>query len=409
MPRTAVIALSRGGASMARRLSAALGTDAVLFLDRRFADEANSFSTPVSEVFDLPLRPLFERAWDEFASVVIFLPLGATVRLVSPLLRDKRTDPALVCVDDAGRYAVSVVSGHLGGADDLAARVAKVLGAEPVITSGSHAAGTLAVDLLGQEFGWTIEASSDTVTRASAAVINGEPVAVYQEAGEREWWPTERPLPDNITLYDSLDSLSRSSCSAALIISDRTNPYLDLGTSIHEALSDSYIVLYRPPTLVAGMGCRRGVPCEELEHLLRDTFLANNLSLSSLTCIATAELKRDEPGLRHLAAKFGANFTCYDNATLNDLYTQQPLQLLNESEGASGCSTSPSGKSSEEEGLVLNRSANARRLVGVWGVAEPSALVASGASRLVVAKQIAARATLAVARIENPDPKIKSA
>ena len=402
MARTAVIALSRGGASLARRLSHALGPDAVLFLDRRFAMETEPSSAPASEVFDLPLPPLLQRVWAEFESVVIFLPLGATVRLVSPLLKDKRTDPALVCVDDAGRYAVSVVSGHLGGADKLAARVATLLEAEPVITSGSHATGTLAVDLLGQEFGWVIEASSDDVTRASAAVVNREPVAVYQEAGDREWWPADRPLPENITRYDSLDLLGRSACSAALIITDRTDPYLGLGTSLPEALSNSYVVLYRPPTLVAGMGCRRGVPCDELEELLRHTFLANNLSLSSLTCIASADLKQDEPGLRQLADKFGVNFTCYDSATLNDLYTQSPHELRCESESVCGCNTSLSGQDDKPDALALHPSANAKRLVGVWGVAEPSALLSSGASRLLVAKQTAARATLAVARIENP-------
>ena len=381
MPRTAVIALSRHGAALALRLSAGLGSDAKLFLDRRFAPQQVDEQAFEMEIFELPLRPLLRQVWGGFEEVVLFLPVGAAVRLAAPLLNDKRSDPALVCVDDGGRYSVSVLSGHLGGADRLAERVAAILGAEAVVTSGSHATGTLAVDLLGAEFGWTIEADSLAITRASAAVVNREPVGVYQSAGETDWWPKGRELPPNITVHSSLDSLCRSGNAAALIISDESDPYLSQGTALADALPSTYIVLYRPRTLVAGMGCRRGVPAGELEQLLRDTFRAYNLSLSSLACIASATLKQDEPGLLALSEKYGVPFLCYESEEINALYD-------GETEGDAGLRT-------------LNPSANAKRLVGVWGVSEPAALLASGASRLLVAKQTAERATIAVARRES--------
>ena len=381
MPRTAVIALSAHGAALAWRLSAGLGTDVKLFLERRFAPQLEDEQVFETEIFDLPLRPLLRRVWGEFETLVLFLPVGAAVRLAAPLLNDKRSDPALVCVDDGGRYAVSVLSGHLGGADRLAERVASILGAEAVVTSGSHATGTLAVDLLGAEFGWTIEADSVAITRASAAVVNREHVGVYQSAGETDWWPKGRELPPNITVHPSLDSLRRSASAAALIISDESDPYLSEGTTLTDALPAAHIVLYRPRTLVAGMGCRRGVPAGELEQLLRDTFRAFNLSLSSLACIASATLKQKEPGLLALSEKYGTPFLCYESEKLNALFEDGV-------NGDTGCQG-------------LNQSINARRLVGVWGVAEPAALLASGASRLLVAKQTTERATVAVARKES--------
>ena len=380
MPRIAVIALSRHGAILAGRLSAGLETDAKLFLNRRFSGQSDSELESEVEIFDLPLRPLLRRLWGEFEAVVLFLPVGAAVRLAAPLLKDKRSDPALVCVDDAARYAVSVLSGHLGGADRLAERVAAILGAEPVVTSGSHATGTPAVDLLGAEFGWTIEADSVAVTRASAAVVNREPVGVYQGAGETGWWPEDTELPANIAIHPSLDSLRRSECAAGLIISDEADPYLSEGTTLADALPDTYIVRYRPRTLVAGMGCRRGVPMRALERLLKETFQAWNLSLGSLACIASATLKQEEPGLLELSEKYGVPFLCYEPEELNALF-----------EGMM-CSETGVGD--------LIPSANAKRLVGVWGVAEPAALLASGASRLLVSKQTAERATIAVARRE---------
>jgi cobalt-precorrin 5A hydrolase len=123
-------------------------------------------------------------------------------------------------VDDAGQFAVSLLSGHLGGADRFAEEVARTIGATPVITSASYVTGTLAVDLLGQEYGWQLEADSLAVTRASAAVVNREPIGVYQDAGERDWWPANNPLPANVQVYPTLDSLEDSSCAAALIISE---------------------------------------------------------------------------------------------------------------------------------------------------------------------------------------------
>nr|BAM17293.1 cobalamin biosynthesis protein [uncultured bacterium] len=380
MPRTAVIALSTHGAALAWRLASGLGTDAKLFLDRRFAPQSADEQVFEPETFDLPIRPLLRRAWGEFEALILFLPVGAAVRLAAPLLNDKRSDPALVCVDDGGRYAVSVLSGHLGGADRLAERVAAILGAEAVVTSGSHATGTLAVDLLGTEFGWTIEADSATITRASAAVVNREPVGVYQGAGETDWWPKGRELPPNITVHPSLDSLRRSGSTAALIISDESDPYLSEGMTLAEALPATHVVLYRPRALVAGMGCRRGVPAGELEQLLRDTFCVYNLSLSSLACIASATLKQDEPGLLALSEKYSVPFLCYESEELNSLFE-------GEVNGDASCQ-------------APNPSANARRLVGVWGVAEPASLLASGASRLLVSKQTAERATISVARKE---------
>ncbi len=386
MPRTSVIALSRQAAALARRLCQALGPDTALYLERRFQDESSQ-----ALAFDLPLRPVLRQAWADSDAIVLFLPVGAAVRLAAPLLRDKHSDPALVCVDDAGRFAVSVLSGHLGGADKLAEQVARAIGAQPIITSASHVTGTLAVDLLGREFGWKLEAAPNAVTRASAAVVNRDRVGVYQEAGERNWWPPDCPLPDNITTHPSLESLAQSGSAAALIISDRLDPLDDLAEASRQALSGVHTVLYRPRSLVAGMGCRRGVPLEELEELLVGTFRANNLSPDSLDVLATATIKQDEAGLIALAGKYGAKMACYGADELNAVFPEE----LADPVPVTGPGCAPDAR---DPVSGLRPSANARRLVGVWGVAEPSALLASGASELLVSKQTAARATIAVAR-----------
>ncbi len=401
MGSTAVIALSKWGAELAGRLSEAFGNDAALYLDRRFADLPGDGHQPPATLFDLPLRPVLGKVWDEFEAVVLFLPVGAAVRLAAPLLQDKRRDPALVCVDDGGRFAVSVLSGHIGGADALARRVAAALGAEAVVTSGSHATGTLAVDMLGREFGWKVQADSDSITRASAAVVNREPVGVFQDSGERDWWQSDGPLPENITVHSTLESLSRSGCSAALVISDNADPFIESEQAVREAVGAVHLILYRPRTLVAGMGCRRGVPLPELEKHLTETFRVCNLAIGSLSCIATATLKQDEPGLQRLAEKYGVPLVAFGSDELNGVFENSESQLPDPQEPSRTQGASPTGSDADMDRVILHPSVNARRLVGVWGVAEPSALLASGAGRLVVSKQAAARCTLAVARIPH--------
>jgi cobalt-precorrin 5A hydrolase len=110
------------------------------------------------------------------------------VRLIAPHLGNKEDDPAVVVVDEAGQFVIPVLSGHLGGANALAGRLATALGATPVLTTASDARQTLAVDLLGRELGWRLEADHATLLRASAAMVNDEPVALVQEAGAKSIW-----------------------------------------------------------------------------------------------------------------------------------------------------------------------------------------------------------------------------
>ena len=359
--KTAIIALTRNGARMARTLAGSLDRNHTLFIDRRFRKDDDS-----GEAFDLPLRPVVKRAFAEYSSLVLFLSAGASIRLLAPLLESKQVDPAVVCVDDAGSFCVSLISGHVGGADQLAQEVAVCLGARAVVTSASHASGTLAVDLLGREFGWRLKADSTTITRASAAVINGQPIGIWQGAGELGWWPDGTPLPENIAVYATLEDLAASACAIALIISDTTG---DLET----LLADKITVVYRPRSLVIGMGCRRGVPVEELESLLAEALRENGLSAECLTEIATAEIKRGEPGLEQLAERHGVPLSFLQADELNGVFETNP-------------------------GAITSKSERAHGLVGVWGVAEPAALLTAGASELLVAREKTTRATIAIAR-----------
>ena len=357
---TAIVAISRRGAAIGARVRDALGGGA-LYVERRFADAVEG-----AAAFDLPARPLVGRLFNEYERLVLMMPVGAAVRLLAAHIGHKRTDAAVVCVDDAGRFAVSLLSGHVGGADALAERIADAIGATAVITSASHALGTLAVDLLGSEFGWRIEASSTMLTRASAAVVNGEPVGVYQNTGERGWWDADKPLPPNIILCESVEALAQF--PNALLISDRAD-VSDRVAALNPKTPNTpkTLVIYRPRSLVVGIGSRRGVGVGELDELLHRAFAAYDLSPDAIRCIATAELKRDEVAIELLAERLGVPVMYFGADELNGM------------PGPSGASAS-------------------QRLLGIVGVAEPAALLASGGD-IIVPKVRSAAATLAVARL----------
>ncbi len=356
--RIAVVAITRHGTLLGARLQAALPGSRLYTMEKfaGLAAEAVPFAEPVGRVLG--------RLFLENDGLVLFISLGAVVRLLAPHVRDKRTDPGVVVVDDRGRFAVPVLSGHLGGANDLARRVAGVLGAAPVITTASDAAGTLAVDLLGREFGWVVEDEA-FVTPASAAVVNEEPVGVYQDAGERDWWPADRPLPANVTIHPTLQALAAARPAAALVITDRL---LDLGAV---GLADRPVVVYRPRSLVVGVGCNRHTPAGEIAAAVEGILAAHGLSPLSVRGLATVEAKRDEPGLRAYAASRGLPVTFYPARVLDAVAAPNP-------------SVAP------------------LRHVGTRGVCEPAALLAAGASTLAVEKRKCGHVTVAVARVPFP-------
>ena len=371
--QTAIVAVSRPGTALARRLASSL-PDATLYLERRSAGDVSDDGT---QIYDFPLRPVIQGVFAQHRELVVFLPIGAAVRLLAPVLGSKRQDPAVVCVDDAGRYAVSVLSGHLGGADALAHRVADAIGAQAIVTSASDTLAVTPVDLVGRNAGWRVEAAPTDLTRAAAAVVNGDLVALWVDPATSASWPDDTTLSENIRPVTYLSDLQDRRYAGALVVSDRLFA-LETGRPM---------VIYRPPTLVAGVGCRRGVSEDHLRELLLHTLEDHGLAAMSLAKIATIDIKADEAGIIALAASLSLPIETYDSTRLNSVVVDHA-----DAGNASGAHRpTPSA---------------ARDLLGVFGVAEPAAMLASGAEGVIVPRAKSDRATIAIARIPPAGGKV---
>jgi cobalt-precorrin 5A hydrolase len=226
--KIAVLAITRHGVGLAGKVVAAL-PGAQLFVPEKFLALAESAAPGAVHGYAGKVGAGVTVLFAEFDAIVAVVSLGAVVRLIAPHLQSKHTDPAVLVLDEAGRFVIPVLSGHLGGANELAGQLALALGATAVLTTASDVRSTIAVDLLGRELGWSIEASHEELLRASAAVVNDEPVALVQEAGSRDWWTghangRQGPLADNISRFERLEDIDPDRFAAVLWISRREMP-----------------------------------------------------------------------------------------------------------------------------------------------------------------------------------------
>jgi cobalt-precorrin 5A hydrolase len=352
----AIVAITKHGVELARRLHQSF-SHADLYYMSKFAkgDE----ETRGIQLFSGSVRLLFPALWPAYKGLIVIISLGAVVRMIAPLLQDKKTDPGVVVIDDTGEHVISVLSGHLGGANELAREVAAAIGARPVITTASDVQKTIPVDLFGRRFGWQWE-SAEKLTPVSASVVNEERVAVVQESGERDWWMHDTPMPPNIRLYTSIPDALRDEPQAALVVTHR------ILAREEEAILENG-VLYRPKVLALGIGCNRGTAAEEIEAVIRETLAELSFSIRSVKAVCTIDLKKDEAGLLAVCDKFGWEFVTYKPDELNQLKLEEPSETVFKFTGAYGVSE-PAAKlytGTEKLALTKKKSGNVTISVGV--------------------------------------------
>ncbi|MFJ5517353.1 precorrin-3B C(17)-methyltransferase [Streptomyces griseoluteus] len=241
-----------------------------------------------TRVYEGPAGEAVRAAFAECDGLVCFLATGATVRLLAPLLGDKAADPGVVCVDEGGRFAVSLVGGHGGGANELAYEVAELLGAEPVVTTATDAVGLAGLDALGLP-------AEGAVAAVSRALLDGEPVALEAEMA----WPLP-PVP------------FAEQGAYTVRLTDR---------AVRPGPRE---VLLRPPSLVVGVGASRGAPVEEVLGLIEETLREAGLSVRSVAELATVDAKSEEPGIVAAAGRLGVPLVTYPAGELAAVSVPNP-------------------------------------------------------------------------------------
>jgi cobalt-precorrin 5A hydrolase / precorrin-3B C17-methyltransferase len=306
-----------------------------------------------AHLYEGKAKGALHRAWKECDGIVLFLATGAAVRLIAPLLESKHRDPGVVTVDDAGNFAVALCGGHEGRANALAARVAEALGGTQVITTASDSLGVPALDSLGEKLGLRLERGSDLAS-VGTALVSGEEVSLVTDRR----WPLG-PLPHNVVRTDEWET-------PLILISDR----------LVETPRPS--VVYRPPSLVAGVGCSRGAGAEEILALLRRSLAEAGLAEKSVAGLVSIDVKRDEAGLLEAAEKLDVQIHFHSGQALRAVEAPNPSEVVRAAVGTPSVAEAAVVSSGAELVLEKRKSANVTVAIGRLPVRGRLVLVSLG-------------------------------
>lgn len=344
----AVIAITRKGAQLGSRLGGGLSGSG-LYVLRKFHGAAARGAVPFDD-----LRQLVATLWHNGQDMVCIMATGIVVRMVAPLLEGKDTDPAVVVMDDAGKFAISLLSGHIGGANELAERVGWLVGARPVITTATDVNQLPSFDMLAKEHGWLID-DIGSVKYLNSLLLDDRPIAVVDPTGQVKPYFHGK---GRLLFFETFASAMNGGADGFLFVTNRQLP---------PQVSPENLLILRPRNLVLGIGCNRGTPADEIEVFVQQQLKRLLLSQRSLCCVASASAKSNEPGLIEFAARLGLDIRFFDKDELNSVAVPSP------------------------------DSRHAMEAIGARGVAEPSAILASGNNRLLLKKVKSENVTLAVA------------
>jgi len=350
---TAVVAVTRRGWHTALRIVRTL-EGAELFLPLKLQHE----EIDKSACFYDDLRLAIARVFFEYERLVLIMASGIAVRLIAPHLTTKWQDPAVVVMDDRGKNIISLLSGHWGGANDLAKKLAAVLGGNPVITTESDVEGFPAVDLLVKALtGGREPADPKLLKHIQTAILNGQDVGFYPKA-LRFFSGMQGHI--NLHFFDTIEELYVSVCTAGIIAS---------GHSMHpiELKENFFLVPIRD--IVVGIGCHKGAGADEIEQGINNVLSASGLSDTSLALVCSIDKKSAEAGLLEYSRRHGLPLKFYTAEEINAVKTPSPV------------------------------SQHALKVMGVQGVAEPCAILGSKGGELLKHKKKFKNMTVSLVRI----------
>jgi len=334
MKKIAVLAITKNGIEMSLRIKEYF-SDFEIFAPIKFSDNNEKI-----QWYDESTTQKIVDLFKSNDGIVCLFSLGAVIRLLAPHIKDKKTDPAVIVIDDNANFVISVLSGHLGGANELSNKIAEKIGATPVITTAADVNKTIAVDLVGRELGWRIEDDSN-VTRISAFMVNKEKIGIFQNIGEKEWWKGK--LPDNITFFSNKEDLKSSDSKGYLII---TNDQIDDESILKNS------VVYRVPDLVIGIGLHWDTSKETILNGVNETLEKFELKQKQIVRFVSIKKEKDVIGLIELGKEMNIPIEYIDREKLATITAPNPSETVQAFEGTASVSEAAAIKSSKGELIV---------------------------------------------------------
>jgi cobalt-precorrin 5A hydrolase/precorrin-3B C17-methyltransferase len=315
------------------------------------------------------------KLWDDHKNLIFIMASGIVVRTIASLIKDKKIDPAVIVLDENGKYTISLLSGHLGGANEITKAIADFLGGHAVITTASDVNDLPSIDLWAMENRLVIE-NWDAVPKISTRFLNNRSLNVYSDIEielPEEFKKTDNPESADVVITNK-QGIDSNVIPVKTGIQKKKTKKLDSCFSRNDKKKTICQLYLRPKNLIIGIGCNRGTSANEIEDSIKTVLNENNLSFLSIHSIATIDIKGDEKGLKEFSKKYDLKINTYTSDELNAVVSLRPS--------------------------AFSLSDTAFKATGAYAVAEPAALLSAGSDKLLVSKQKIENATIAVAELE---------
>lgn len=277
-------------------------------------------------------------------SLVFIGAMGICVRSIAPHIADKHTDPAVINIDSTGRFVVSVLSGHVGGANELSSRLARIIGGEEVITTQSDNTGLWALDTLGERFGWTTRTSAQNFNHPLTAFVNRKPTALLLDIRDAGTYYLERTRPAHVNVFHRYEDIDFSKFELLIAVSPFLYPHCPAA-----------VIYFHPKVLQLGVGCRKLCNPEGIDDYIESALSEKNIAKESVAGISTIDLKKDEPLLHQLSERFGVPLHIYSAQELEGIDVPNPSAKVESVTSVPGVSEAAALKSAEMGALVLEK------------------------------------------------------
>lgn len=332
MKKTAIIVASEKGRDLGLDISKALGGIEI------FSSKDREQCTLITSI------PQFIKDnFDKYTEFIFIGAMGICVRAIASQITDKKSDAAVINVDSTGKFVVSVLSGHVGGANELTNKVASIIGGIPVISTQSDNMGLWALDILGRKYDWETEVSDASLNEIIYSYVNENKFALLLDVRDEGTDFMESTISPNVSVYYNFEDIDLEDVSGLIIVS----PFI-YRTNIPT-------IYYRPKVLNLGMGCRKNASSQEVALAIKEDLENKGFSPLSIKSIGTIELKKDELAIHATASMFDLELKIYTANELSGISVPNPSQKVYEVTSVFGVAETVAIKSSANPNLILEK------------------------------------------------------
>lgn len=363
--KIAILSITRNGFNLGCKIKNELNEGHVYFIKSKHNDEEFKLISNLMEndkniyLINAKLSTVVEEIFDKYEYIVFIMATGIVVRTIAPLVTSKFSDPAVLVTDEKGRNIISLLSGHIGGANEMTLRISSLISSNPVITTATDVNEKSSLDMIAKQLDAYIDDFRESVLQVNSMLVNNKNIGLYID-GQYKNIDTR-----GFILLDNFSDLKKKNLEALVVISNKSN--LDI-EDIDK--SEFKIIKVVPKNIVVGIGCRRNTESLLLQESLNDFTYKNNIDINAIKEIGSIEVKKDEKAIIDLSKKLNVPFRTISKEDISKV------------------------------DCLFEKSEWVKKSVGVYSVAEPVAYILSGGN-LIIEKNKYKGITFSIGRVEK--------